>query len=360
MSELDAIDTDLGEAQFKNEEQFARKIAEAIADKIRRDPRPAIRGAHPKAHGCVRAEFRVEDDLPPELAQGVFQPGAAFPAWIRFSNGNPDPTRPDAEKDARGMAIKLLDVPGNKILPDERAAKTQDFVMINYPVFFADDPSHYLDLIKLAGASNPLAKLVQLTMAAAHMGPSIISVASLAKKMTSSQISSPLETRYWSQTPYRLGDPPHKQAIKYSARPRGPAKAAIPENPSPNFLRETMIKQLATAEMQFDFEVQPRTSPGMSVEKASVEWEESEAPFFKVATITIPRQTFATRERDQFGESLSFTPWHALPQHRPLGSVNRVRRVVYQTISTLRHELNGILRREPNAIDAGVGRSAAG
>ena len=113
-----------------------------------------------------------------------------------------------------------------------------------------------------------------------------------------------------------------------------------------------MIKQLsAGAEpRQFDFEVQ-RGLPDMSVENSIVEWNEEDAPFEKVATITIPPQEFATPERDNFGENLSFTPWHALPQHRPLGAVNRIRRVVYEQISTLRHELNGTKRPEPTAVD---------
>jgi hypothetical protein len=87
------------------------------------------------------------------------------------------------------------------------------------------------------------------------------------------------------------------------------------------------------------FEIQPRRRD-MSVENSTVVWDEGDAPFFKVATITIPRQSFATPERDQFGENLSFSPWHALPQHRPLGAVNRTRRVVYQTIAELRRNLN--------------------
>ena len=126
----------------------------------------------------------------------------------------------------------------------------------------------------------------------------------------------------------------------------------FPTIPSRDFLRETMIKQLEAGEAQFDFEIQPRTSSSLSVENSMVEWKEKDAPFHKVATITIPRQTFATPERDKFGENLSFTPWHALPQHRPLGAVNRVRRVVYQTGSKLRHELNGTVPREPAAFDA--------
>jgi hypothetical protein len=107
MNRDETLDTELGEALFENEPQVALQIAEAIATKIQQGPRPAVRDAHPKAHGCVVAEFRVEDDLPQYLAQGVFTPGRTYPAYIRFSNGDPDPNRDDAKGDARGMAIKL-------------------------------------------------------------------------------------------------------------------------------------------------------------------------------------------------------------------------------------------------------------
>jgi hypothetical protein len=349
MNEYVAIDAELGEVLRENEEQLAEQIAEFLAAKIQHGPRPAVRDAHPKAHGCVLAEFRVKNDLPPALAQGVFVPGRSYPAYIRFSNGDPDPRRPDAERDARGMAVKLLSVPGDKILIDEREAQTQDFIMVNHPVFFLDDPARYLALIQRMASSNPLAKVGQL-LALGLKG------ALIERAFASSKIASPLETRYWSTLPYRLGDPPHKQAIKFSARPCLPLIATIPSDPAPNFLREAMIKQLEAGEARFDFDVQPRTSSCMSVENSTVEWKEEDAPFFKVATIAIPPQKFATPERDQFGENLSFTPWHALPQHRPLGSISRVRRVVYQTVSKLRHELNGTLRREPSAFDAGMGR----
>ena len=344
MIETLTVDTGLGEMLHENEERIGHEIADAIAVQIRQGQRPALRDAHPKAHGCVHATFQVEDDLPPQLAQGVFVKGKSYPAWIRFSNGAQDATQPDAKGDGRGMAIKLLDVPGEKILSNEREAQTQDFIMINYPVFFADDPASYLALIHRTGSSNPLAKLGQLLA----LG---LNGALIAHAITSSKIASPLETRYWSMVPYRLGDPPHKQAIKFSARPQLPARTAIPGNPTPNFLRETMIEQLAAGAVRFDFEVQPRTTPDMSVENSMIEWKEADAPFFKVATITIPQQLFATPERDRFGEILSFTPWHALPQHRPLGAINRVRRVVYQTISELRHNLNGTQPREPAMLD---------
>jgi hypothetical protein len=336
MSETWTIDADLGEVLQDNEEQHANEIGAALGDKIRHEyrqgQRPALRDAHPRAHGCVEAEFRVDDNVPPHLAQGVFVPGKSYRAWIRFSNGYPDITRPDAKRDVRGMAIKLLDVPGDKILAEERAEQTQDFVLMSSPAFFMDDAERYVTFSRRLSSSN---KLVQLTALLA-LGLRGYFLAKAAQP----KIASPLEARYWSAVPYRLGEDSRKQAVKYSARPRPfPGSAAIPSDPKPNFLRETMIRQLAAGEARFDFLVQPR-APAMSVEHSMVEWKESEAPFFKVATITIPRQQFATDERDKLGENLSFTPWHALPAHRPLGAVNRVRRVVYQTISKLRHELN--------------------
>ena len=338
------IDAELGEVFAPEEEGNARAVAAAMRRNIERayppGTRPARRDAHPKAHGCVRATFRVEDVLPPQLAQGVFVPGKSYAAWIRFSNGDGDPNRADAKGDSRGMAIKLLGVPGEKLLPAEKDAQTQDFLMITHPVFIVDDAARYLALIERSGSQNPLVR----ALAPATLG---LRGALNALATTRATIASPLETRYWSTTAYQLGTGPGKLAVKYSARPAQPPTALPPEQPGPGFLREVMARQLAEREFGFDFLMQPRTSTELSVERTTIEWTEAEAPFHKVASITIPRQTFCSPAQDAFGENLSFTPWHCLPEHRPLGSVNRVRRVVYEEISRARHSMNGVLPREP-------------
>ncbi len=84
-----------------------------------------------------------------------------------------------------------------------------------------------------------------------------------------------------------------------------------------------------------------------TVEDSKTEWREPEAPCIKVATIRIPKQVFDTDAQMEFCENLSFTPWHARPEHRPLGGVNRVRRIVYEQVSKLRHRLNQAPREEP-------------
>jgi len=96
-----------------------------------------------------------------------------------------------------------------------------------------------------------------------------------------------------------------------------------------------------------EFLVQPKTSDTMSVEDSMTEWDETEAPFYEVATIRIPQQDFDTPEQNALGENLSFNPWHALPEHRPLGSINRMRKVVYERISGVRRDMNSVERQEP-------------
>ena len=86
----------------------------------------------------------------------------------------------------------------------------------------------------------------------------------------------------------------------------------------------------------------------MPVEDLSIPWDEEDAPFIKVATVKIPAQQFDTAERREYGDNLSFTPWHCLADHRPLGNVSRGRRVVYETLSALRHASNNIPTKEPS------------
>jgi hypothetical protein len=112
------------------------------------------------------------------------------------------------------------------------------------------------------------------------------------------------------------------------------------------------VQQLAQGEACFDFTVQLQTdAASMPIEDPGKEWKESQSPFRKVATIRIPRQEFDSEAQRTFGENLSFTPWHCLPAHRPLGGVNRARKIVYDVISAFRHEANHVPRREPSSWD---------
>ncbi|MCU4526589.1 catalase family protein [Acinetobacter pittii] len=337
--EIDAV---LGEKLQPNEELLAQNIAQVIEKSIREQYTAgnALRDAHPKAHGCVRADFHVSKNIPAQFAKGVFIPDQSYQAWIRFSNASNDATSADINKDARGIAIKLLGVSGQKILESEKQAPTQDFIMINHPVFFANDAKRYLSFMNDVNSHNMIRKL-HIPFALGFKG----TMNALGAR--NSQIANPLYARYWSMVPYQLGLGNDRQAVKYSVRACSMQPNNLPKNPSHDFLREALKKTLQSTDACMEFLIQPRTSNQMLVEDSMTEWDEKAAPFYQVATIHIPKQNFDTPEQDKFCENLSFTPWHALSEHRPLGAVNRMRKVIYENISRVRHDMNSALRQEP-------------
>jgi hypothetical protein len=115
---------------------------------------------HVKTHGYAHGELRVLPNLPDELAQGLFEHAGVHPAVVRFSNAASQP-QPDAIPDGRGMAIKVLKVTGDMALADEQKGATQEFVMINHPVFFARNVKDYLRLeqVLVQAADSSLATL---------------------------------------------------------------------------------------------------------------------------------------------------------------------------------------------------------
>ena len=168
--------------------------------------------------------------------------------------------------------------------------------------------------------------------------------AKIANAIRKKHVVNPLETRYWSMAPYLFRD----RAIKFSAIPCEIHKGEYKQTDSPTFLADNMALNLESGDGCFQFAVQFQTNPDkMPVEDPMVEWSEEKSPFVPVADIRIPSQQFRSPEQMTFCENLSMTPWHALPEHRPLGGINRLRRVVYETISRLRHELNGVRPKEP-------------
>lgn len=334
------IDHDLGERLYPNEASIAKEVADIIELSIRKEYATGIarRDAHPKAHGCVRAEFKIDEKLPKNLVHGVFQPGKTYQAWIRFSNASSNAQQADIKKDARGMAIKVL-IPPDANLPNQKTT-SQDFIMINHPVFFVNDPARYVSFMQDVNSDGILKKL--------HI-PFALGLKGTRNALNSRNIiSSPLQTRYWSMVPYQLGIGAERQVVKYSAKSCSSVIETIPKHPHHNYLRENLQSQLLKQEACMAFFVQARTSNTMSIEDSMTEWNESKAPFYKVATIHIPQQIFDTSKQNMFCENLSFTPWHTLPEHKPLGAINRMRKVIYERISQVRHEMNATERFEPH------------
>jgi len=332
----------------------AERIAQAFIAKVknRKGTEPGLqdmpRGAHPRDHGLVAATFTVKADIPADLRRGVFERlGHPYPAYIRFSNAGTDPH--DGDPDARGMAIKLMDVQGEKLLEAvvaENERNTQDFLLTSYPAFIAKTPEDFLAF--MAFRRN-------LQEAHAKQSPELPALLKQFNERFPNVeksrivIRNPLTIPYFSQTPYRLGT---DLVVKHCAVPLAsdglpPLSAAEARLLGPTYLRDAMRTRLAQPEdVVFEFKVQ-RHRPGMSIEDSTVPWSEQESEFVAVARIVIPPQEFTSGERAELAEHISYSPWHGLPAHRPLGQVNEVRRYVYIESAKFRHAANGVAYQEP-------------
>ncbi|MFH4189391.1 catalase, partial [Acinetobacter baumannii] len=76
-----------------------------------------------------------------------------------------------------------------------KEATTQDFIMINHPVFFVNDGQRYLSFMQDVNSKSTLRKL-HIPFALGLKG----TINALGAR--NSKISNPLYARYWSMVPY--------------------------------------------------------------------------------------------------------------------------------------------------------------
>lgn len=100
-------------------EAFAQEI-QALQRRAAQDKgQPISRGFHAKQHTCLTGTLELDPRRDLRARHGVFaMPHTAWPVWVRFSNGV-GWSQADSELDARGMAMKLIGVPGEKLMPAE-------------------------------------------------------------------------------------------------------------------------------------------------------------------------------------------------------------------------------------------------
>lgn len=319
-----------------------RKIIDLTLQLMQRRYPPkttARRGVHAKDHGCVKASVTVNADIPEQYRVGVFAtPGKTYEAWIRFSNAttfidkdmNKDPANNDVSS-SRGMAIKLLGVEGKTLL-DAPGENSQDFLMINTPMFAFANVAEYLDVTQIQADNNDdISKLF-----AQPLSPARAKTYGIVRRIQTTMLGNPVDAQYFTAAPFLFGK---GTAAQFSVKPRNPENTPIPANASPNYLREALKKSLDVNTGKpavFDFMVQIRTDDSLPIEDATTEWKTDVAPFQNVATLTIGVQDFDTPARIAECERLVFSPWHGLVTHQPLGGINRLRLGVYVAASKYR------------------------
>lgn len=313
----------------------------------------ALRDAHPKHHAFVTARFVVEpgegrlEDLP---RCGVFAaPGREYRTLVRFSSSLPT-KGPDTRSDLRGIAIKLLDVDGEKATADDDT-RSQDFLLASSKQFFVRNAIDYLDFT-VAFARGPRHLVWYFLGTPRRWSDGLALLRPLLPRPRRFKLGSLLSLSYFSQTAYQW----EGGAVKYRVAASPATKAVVPlftrSATAPNYLGDGMMRHLAAENVVLDFSVQVQKDRGtMPIEDPMVVWDEAESPFRKVATIIIPRQDFHTARNWEWAEHISFNPWRSLAAHTPLGGINRTRRLVYEQIASLRRDLNRVVPVEPTAED---------
>ena len=319
--------------------------------------RHAQRDAHAKSHGALKGELQIYDDLPPHLAQGLFAAPRTFPIIVRFSTA-PGDIQSDAVSAFRGISIKAIGVEGEKVLEAERDALTQDFLLVNHPTIPAGDVATYLKAQlkqeKKAGLPEETTTLASKAMKSVNEV-----VMKVGGEITPDVVGSNkpqthiLGETFFSMAAHRYGDYIAKINAKPLSESLMPFVGEHVDTSDPSILLHLVTEFFADNSAEYEIGVQLCTDlEKMPVEDASVEWDEKISPYLPVAKIVIPAQEAYTPARRVFvDEKLSFNPWHSLPAHRPLGSIQRVRVKVYEASTKFRHEMNQQPRIEPTSID---------
>lgn len=297
------------------------------------------RGGNTKTQGIVRAELRVHDNLPERYRHGIFVEPRVYPAWVRFSGPGPYVTPDIDDVGFMSISVKLMNVPGPKLMEEERF--TQDMFGVSPPTFVTPDTYANAHLQEWSLKNASLFHFLNFKR------PHVLDL--IMQGLFIKTQSSPFEAPYFSCVPYLLGE---GQAMMYSFWPTTTRKTPIPRlplRPPHDYLRNAMVAALDRGDVDIDVRVQLQTDPHrMPIEHAGVLWPERLSPRVSVATLHIPRQRFNTPNQMAFAKRLSFNPWHCIADHRPLGNQSRARRRMYYELSKFRHEMTGVPHFEPD------------
>ena len=298
----------------------------ALQTKIMKSGDPKKRGQHPKQQALLRGVFEIADTVPEGLRVGVFAESGKFDALVRVSTG---PMPKDSDPNPHAMAVKLIDVPGSQ-------SGTQDFIMLDQPTFFIRDIAEYVRFFDATLADPSAASYFKSRPREFGLNLTFNVV-----------VASHLERQYWSEVPIAMGRGAARLTLIPDVENVSGRNPATTPNGLRDALEEHFVRNRRPAKFSFGAQayVDEATTP---IEDATSVWP---TPFEIIATLTLPAQDFTAPEQFAFCENLSYTPWHCIPDHQPLGGIQRCRKRVYEESQRLRHGLNRAADREPTKAD---------
>jgi catalase len=325
---------------------------DVILKRTAEDYGQAVRSVHAKAHGILKGTMRVRESLPAELAQGLFARPGSYDVFMRMSTNAGD-ILPDTVALPRGLAMKVVGVEGTR-LPDADGS-TQDFVMVNGPVFQAPNAEKFLGHLKMLskttdrmeGTKEVLSSVLQTV----NKGLEAVGISSPAvQSLGGAPNIDPLGETYFSVTPFRYGDYVAKFRLKpVSVGLRELTGREIDTSVSDDAIRETVQAEMRDIRGEWEFQVQLcRNVEDQPIEDPTVEWDENEAPFVTVAIVSAsPQDSWSGEKVQEVDEQMRFSIWTGLAAHQPLGNINRARKATYKHSSDFRQNFNRCPIHEP-------------
>jgi hypothetical protein len=348
------------EVPEENETQTTAGMNETlhkIQQTVFEDSGHTFRPVHAKSHAILRGELTVPPNLPPALGQGLFAKAGVYPLVMRCSTV-PGDILDDAVSTPRGIAIKVVGVDGAR-LDGSQNDVTQDFVLINGPAFGTSTAKGFAKNLKLVAATTDKAPGLKKVVSAVFRGAEKLSEALGHESGTLLSLGGhpethPLGDTYYSQAPVLYGD----HVVKVALAPVAPQLVALTKTHvnlkgKPNGLRDACSAFFAANGGEWELRVQFCTDlKAMPIEDASKVWPEDKSPYVAVARINVPPQISWSEERSAaVDDGLSFSPWHGLAAHRPLGSIMRVRKTAYEAAARFRATKNGRPITEPRSLE---------
>lgn len=286
------------------------------------------RGFHAKGHAGLRGELRVLPDLPEPARHGLFAQPGSYQALVRCSSGFPF-VQSDRRPDVRGFAVKVLGVAGSTLDQDAQEGPVQDLVLINHPYLPIRDAHQ---IMAVARASKNIATLpLKLPRIFGVEGSARATKWAVTRLLH--RVRSLATEDYFSTVPVKVG--PYAARIRLTHR-----NARAPFVTGKDYLARELTERLRGEALRWDVELQFYVSPEATpIEDASQDWDQDEAPYLKVAELTLPPQDLSSpagRALSARVEAGRFTPWQSLEAHRPLGNMMRARRAIYEASAAYR------------------------
>ena len=327
-----------------------------IQETTAKDYGTAVRGVHAKGHAIVKGKLDVIAGVAPELAQGLFSAPGSYDALLRFST-LPGDILDDSVSVPRGLAVKLFDVPGDR-LPGSDADTTQDFILVNGPAFASPTPKAFLANLKMLAKTTDvgegLKKGLSATMQTLDAALETVGIQSpTIQTLGGAPNTHPLGETYYTQVPLRHGGYIAKLSVApVSTNLTELAGSKVDTSGRPDALREDIGQVLIEQDSVWELRVQLCTDlEKMPVEDTSIVWDEKESPYVAVARLTVPAQLGWERGLSEHQEqAIAYSPWHGLAAHQPIGGVNRARKPTYDRSVQFRGERNGCPVHELRAI----------